>query len=89
MKKQRPYKKRKTERAKDPLNREMSFVFDNTAKWKSFSDLIQFVPKDKTITLRMSTDLINRYKKLAKKKDMKYQKLIREALIEYLIKEAS
>jgi len=76
--------KRKTE--SDPLDRDMSFVFEDPKKWKNFSDLFQFVPKDKTITLRMSTDLLNRYKKLAKDKDTKYQKLIREALIEYLVK---
>jgi predicted transcriptional regulator len=37
----------------------------------------------------MSADLLKRYKELAKEMDTKYQKLIREALIEYLLKKAS
>ncbi len=89
MKKQKiQSKKRKTDN-EDPLDRDMSFVFDDPAKWKKFRELFQFIPKDKTITLRMSADLLGRYKKLAKEKDTKYQKLIREALIEYLVKMAS
>ncbi len=89
MKKQKaPAKKRKIE-SRDPLDRDMSFVFDDPTKWKQFSELFQFAPKDKTITLRMSADLLNRYKKLAKDMDTQYQKLIREALLEYLLKKAS
>lgn len=89
MKKQKAQaKKRKTE-SEDPLDRDMSFVFKDPTKWKEFSDLFQFAPKDKTITLRMSADLLNRYKQLAKQMDTKYQKLIREALLEYLLKKAS
>lgn len=89
MKKQKaPARKRKSEN-QDPLERDMSFVFDDPAKWKQFSELFQFARKDKTITLRMSADLLNRCKKLAKAMDTKYQKLIREALLEYLLKKAS
>lgn len=89
MKKQKAQaRKRKTE-SQDPLDRDMSFVFDEPEKWKQFSELFQFAPKDKTITLRMSADLLSRYKKLAKEMDTKYQKLIREALLEYLLKKAS
>ena len=89
MKKQKAQaKKRKTDN-QDPLDRDMSFVFNDPTKWKQFSELFQFAPKDKTITLRMSADLLNRYKELAEKMDTKYQKLIREALLEYLLKKAS
>jgi predicted DNA binding CopG/RHH family protein len=89
MKKQKTQaKKRKTEN-EDPLDRDMSFVFKDPTKWKEFSDLFQFAPKDKTITLRMSADLLSRYKKLAKEENTKYQKLIREALLEFLLKKAS
>lgn len=89
MKKQKAQaKKRKTDN-KDLLDRDMSFVFNDPTKWKQFSELFQFAPKDKTITLRMSADLLNRYKELADKMDTKYQKLIREALLEYLLKKAS
>src|SRR5438445_9250978 len=75
---------RKTE--KDPLARDMSFVFDSPQKWVKVSELLKHMPKDKTITLRISSDLLDQYKGLAQKKDMKYQKLIREALVEYLMK---
>ena len=92
MKKQKaraPVKKRRKAETQDPLDRDMSFVFDQPEKWKEFRELFQFAPKDKTITLRMSADLLDRYKKLAKERDTKYQKLIREALLEYLLKKAS
>ena len=89
MKKQKaPAKKRKIE-SQDPLDRDMSFVFDDPTKWKQFSELFQFAPKNKTVTLRMSADLLSRYKKLAKEENTKYQKLIREALLEFLLKKAS
>ena len=89
MKKQKAQARKRKSNNQDPLDRDMSFVFDDPTKWKQFSELFQFAPKDKTITLRMSADLLNRYKELADKMDTKYQKLIREALLEYLLKKAS
>lgn len=89
MKKQKAQARKRKNNNEDPLDRDMSFVFDDPTKWKQFSELFQFAPKDKTITLRMSADLLNRYKELADKMDTKYQKLIREALLEYLLKKAS
>jgi predicted DNA binding CopG/RHH family protein len=89
MKKKKVQARKRKNEDKDPLDRDMSFVFDDPSKWKQFSELFQFAPKDKTITLRMSADLLNRYKELAEKMDTKYQKLIREALLEYLLKKAS
>jgi|JI61114BRNA_FD_contig_21_8291579_length_596_multi_7_in_0_out_0_2 predicted DNA binding CopG/RHH family protein len=89
MKKQKAQARKRKSNNQDPLERDMSFVFDDPTKWKQFSELFQFAPKDKTITLRMSADLLNRYKELADKMDTKYQKLIREALLEYLLKKAS
>jgi predicted DNA binding CopG/RHH family protein len=89
MKKQKVKAKKRNTEGKDPLDRDMSFIFDDPTKWKKFSELFQFAPKDRTITLRMSADLLNRYKELADKMDTKYQKLIREALLEYLLKKAS
>jgi predicted DNA binding CopG/RHH family protein len=89
MKKQKVKAKKRNTEGKDPLDRDMSFIFDDPTKWKKFSELFQFAPKDRTITLRMSSDLLNRYKELADKMDTKYQKLIREALLEYLLKKAS
>lgn len=89
MKKQKAQARKRKSNNQDPLERDMSFVFNDPTKWKQFSELFQFAPKDKTITLRMSADLLNRYKELAEKMDTKYQKLIREALLEYLLKKAS
>jgi len=89
MKKQKAHNKKRKVDFDDPLEGDMSYIFDDPSKWKKFNELFQFVPKDKTITLRMSSDLLERYKKLAKAKDTKYQKLIREALIEYLLKKAA
>ncbi len=89
MKKQKAQARKRKSNNQDPLERDMSFVFNDPTKWKQFSELFQFAPKDKTITLRMSADLLNRYKELADKMDTKYQKLIREALLEYLLKKAS
>lgn len=89
MKKQKAQAKKRKSKVQDPLDRDMSFVFDDPTKWKQFSELFQFAPKDKTITLRMSADLLSRYKKLAKEENTKYQKLIREALLEFLLKKAS
>lgn len=89
MKKQKAQARKRKSNNQDPLDRDMSFVFNDPTKWKQFSELFQFAPKDKTITLRMSADLLNRYKELADKMDTKYQKLIREALLEYLLKKAS
>ena len=73
----------------DPLDRDMSFIFDKPEQWVKLNDLLRHLPKDKTITLRLSSDLLSRFKKLALKNDTQYQKLIREALVEYLAKKAS
>lgn len=74
---------------RDPVERDLSFVFEAPEKWMKVSEVLRNLPKNKTITLRLSSDLLDQYKELAKKKDIKYQKLIREALIEYLAKKAS
>ncbi|MBV2168844.1 MAG: BrnA antitoxin family protein [Bdellovibrio sp.] len=89
MKKQKVNSRLKRKVNTDPVERDLSFVFDTPERWSKVSDLLQHMPKDKTITLRLSSDLLDQYKKLAAKKDTKYQKLIREALIEYLAKRAS
>lgn len=71
----------------DPLDGDLSEVIKN-AEWKKFSDYFQFVKKkDKTITLRVSDDVLQKFKKLAKKKDTKYQKLVYEAMVQYIIRE--
>jgi predicted DNA binding CopG/RHH family protein len=73
----------------DPVERDFSFIFDSPQDWLRLKELIKHLPKDKTITLRLSSNLLDQYKKLAEEQDTKYQKLIHEALIEYLAKKAS
>jgi predicted DNA binding CopG/RHH family protein len=70
----------------DPLSGDLSGFIRN-ADWKNFSDYFQLIKKDKTITLRVSEDLLKKFKKLAKKKDTKYQKLVYEAMVQYIIRE--
>ncbi len=82
MRRQKPPKK-SIER--DPLAGDLAEVIKN-AEWKNFSDYFHFVKKDKTITLRVSDNLLKEFKKLAKKKDTKYQKLVYEALVQYIIR---
>jgi len=81
-------KKKKSTEA-DPLNRDMSFLLKEKGKWVRLSELFQIQKKNKTITLRVSDDLLNEVKKLAKDEHIDYQKLIRNIIIEYVAKKAS
>lgn len=73
----------------DPLDRDMSFLLKEKGKWVRLNELFQIQKKNKTITLRVSDDLLNEVKKIAKDEDMDYQKLIRNIIIEYVAKKAS
>lgn len=46
----------------------------------------EFVPKDKNITIRISDPLLNSVQKLAKKQGISYQRIIRQAIEDYLKK---
>lgn len=81
-------KNKKKSAAKDPLNRNLRHLMES-GKWIRFDELFQIQPKNRTITLRVSEDLLNEVKKLAAKEDTNYQKLIRNILIEYVAKKAS
>lgn len=72
----------------DPLDREMSFLLKEKGKWVRLNELFQIQKKNKTITLRVSDDLLNEVKKIAKDEDVDYQKLIRNIIIEYVAKKA-
>lgn len=80
-------KKKNTEA--DPLDKDMSFLLKEKGKWVRLNDLFQMQKKNKTITLRVSDDLLNEVKKIAKEEDIDYQKLIRNIIIEYVAKKAS
>lgn len=73
----------------DPLDRDMSFLLKEKGKWVRLNELFQIQKKNKTITLRVSDDLLNEVKKIAKDEDVDYQKLIRNIIIEYVAKKAS
>lgn len=70
----------------DPLEGDLSEVLKET-DWKEFSEYFHFAKKNKTLTLRVSDELLKKFKFLAKKKDTKYQKLVYEALVQYVIRE--
>ena len=74
--------------SKDPLAGDLSGLME-PGKWVKMSELFELQPKNKTVTLRLSEDLLNEVKKAATDRDMNYQKLIREALIQFVSKNAS
>lgn len=52
---------------------------------KNFSRVsFEFAPKAKPVTMRMSEGLLNEVKKVAHKKHMPYQRVIRQAIEEYV-----
>ncbi|UXR65345.1 BrnA antitoxin family protein [Bdellovibrio bacteriovorus] len=81
---------KKSKSQQDPLDRDLSSLIEN-GKWKSFADIydLEIKKKDTTITLRVPADLLAELKKIANKDKTDYQKLIRKALIELVIKRAS
>lgn len=81
-------KKKSKSREKDPLERDLSGLMEK-GKWVRFDELFELQPKKKTITLRLSEDLLDEVKKVAKERQTNYQKLIREALIKLVSKDAS
>ena len=80
--------KRKT-KEKDTLDQDMSFLLREKGKWIRFNELFQLQKKNRTITLRVSDDLLNEVKKIAKEEDTNYQKLIRDIIIQYIAKKAA
>lgn len=88
MKKNTKTKSKKAVKSDDPVDRDFSALIKE-GEWKPFNQYFQYAPKDKTLTLRVSGELLDGYKKLAGKEDKKYKKLMREALIEYLAKKVS
>jgi len=81
-------KNKKKKSNNDPLNKDLSSMMKN-GKWVKFSELFQMQPKNKTITLRVSEDLLNELKVIAKSEDSDYQKMIRNVLIDFVSKKAA
>lgn len=84
MKKRLP--KMKSDRAaKELLKKDLSeFISSESFKLTSF----EFAPKDKSITLRVSSELLDAVQVAAKRRGTNYQKLIREAIERFLKKAA-
>lgn len=81
-------KKFKTEA--DPLDRDLSRLLAEKADWKPLDRFYatEFQKKDKTLTIRLSDDLMELVRKSAKKQNIDIQKLVRKILMESLAKSA-
>ncbi len=80
-------KKKSLKRNSDPLSRDLSGLFENKTNWKHMS--FELRPKNKTISLRLNSDLLEELKKEAERLGIDYQKFIRIALEGYIYKKAA
>lgn len=67
----------------DPLDRDLSDLLQ-AGEWKRVK--FELLPKNKTITLRVSEELLNAVKLEAEKEGLDYQKYIRLTLEKLLLK---
>ncbi len=71
--------------AKAAMKRDLSeYISPDNFKLTSF----EFAPKNKSITLRVSDELLGAVQSAAKRRGINYQKLIREAIEQFLKKAA-
>lgn len=82
-------KSKKNKKNNDSLNRDMSFLLQEKGRWIRLNELFDLQKKNKTITLRISEELLDEIKKIAQDEEINYQKLIRDVLIDYVSKKAS
>ena len=80
-------KKNTSKRNSDPLAGDLSRLFDGTHEGRHVS--FELRPKDKTISLRLSSDLLMELKKKAEQLGIDYQKYIRIALEGVIFKKAA
>jgi predicted DNA binding CopG/RHH family protein len=67
--------------AEDFLDQDISeFMDDPDFKFTTF----EFAPKTKSITIRISDPLLNYVQHFAKEENVSYQKIVRQALEEYI-----
>jgi predicted DNA binding CopG/RHH family protein len=78
-------KAKATELDDDPLAGDLS-EYLGTLKWRR----VRFVlaPKNSTVTLRIPSSLLELAKKVAKKKGIKYHRMMRDAIVDYVVKAA-
>ncbi len=84
MKKRLP-KMKSNRTAKSFLKKDLT-DFISLENFKSTS--FEFAPKDKSITLRVSNQLLDAVQSVAKRRGINYQKIIREAIEQFLKKAA-
>ena len=82
LKKNRPNNLNKSD---DPLFGDITALLE-TGDWKQVR--FELKPKNKTVTIRMSEELLNAVKEKAEEAGIDYQKVIREAIERYLSKAA-
>ncbi len=85
MKNSKKILKNKTTKNNDPLFGDLSHLLKKE-DWKQVR--FELKPKNKTVTIRMSEDLLSAVKEKAEETGIDYQKVIREA-IERFLKEAA
>lgn len=78
-------KRKQKRREDDPLDRDMS-DFIRSGHFKRV--LFEMRPKDTTVTLRVPQSLVDAAKKIAKARGVKYQKMMRQAIVDYVEKAA-
>lgn len=85
MKNSKKISKKKKNLKNDPLERDLSYLFDR-GDWKKVK--FELRPKNKSITLRVSEEMLEAIKAKAKDEGLDYQKWIRSSLEEALNKSA-
>ena len=70
--------------AKDPLAGDLSGVLGKLEFQKA---RFLVAAKDTTVTLRMPASLMQSAQKLAKRRGVKYQRLMRDAIVDYVVHE--
>lgn len=87
MKKSSQNKKTRMRKSKDPLEQDLSSLIENSELIPA-TKLFDYLPKNKTISIRLPEQLLESIKRKAKSEHKDYQKLIREALISLVTEEA-
>ncbi len=82
--------KKKSKIEIDPLAGDLSHLLSDKTIWRPLDGFYEteLKKKDKTLTLRLSEDLMELIRKSAKKQNIDIQKLVRKILMENLAKSA-
>jgi predicted DNA binding CopG/RHH family protein len=69
----------------DPLVEDLSDHI-GTLKWGKVH--FSFAPQDPTVTIRIPKKFVDLAKQMAKKKGVKYHRMMRDAIVDYVVKAA-